>query len=119
MKMVVKGNTIFVTLDSGDDPNIVLPDCYSYERIHFAYIKNIWGMAETNIANNFILNFPPINSKSPNYFNFNVSETTQRAEVRLIIEKFGQIPDAHYFDNAFEPILVTGDDGNDYKVIPI
>lgn len=33
-------------------------------------------------------------------------------------EKFGQIPDAHYFDNAFEPILVTGDDGHEYNVIP-
>lgn len=37
---------------------------------------------------------------------------------RLSIEKFGQIPDAHYFDKAFDPILVVGDDGNKYKVIP-
>lgn len=28
------------------------------------------------------------------------------------------IPDPHYFDKAFEPILVTGDDGNEYNVIP-
>lgn len=28
------------------------------------------------------------------------------------------LPDAHYFDKAFEPILVTGDDGNEYNVIP-
>lgn len=34
------------------------------------------------------------------------------------IEKFGQIPDTHYFDKAFERILVTGDDGNEYNVIP-
>ena len=24
----------------------------------------------------------------------------------------------NYFDNAFEPILVTGDDGKEYNVIP-
>lgn len=28
------------------------------------------------------------------------------------------LPDAHYFDRAFDPILVTGDDGNEYNVIP-
>lgn len=26
--------------------------------------------------------------------------------------------DDHYFDKAFDPILVTGDDGNEYNVIP-
>lgn len=36
----------------------------------------------------------------------------------ITIVKFGQIPDSHYFDAAFEPILVTGDDGNEYNVIP-
>lgn len=36
----------------------------------------------------------------------------------LRITKFGQLPDSHYFDKAFEPILVTGDDGNEYNVIP-
>lgn len=35
-----------------------------------------------------------------------------------IIEKFGQIPDPHYFDKAFDPILVTGEDGKEYKCIP-
>ena len=24
----------------------------------------------------------------------------------------------HYFDNAFKPILVTGEDGKEYNVIP-
>lgn len=38
--------------------------------------------------------------------------------IRILIEKFGQIPDSHYFDKTFEPILVTGDDGNKYNVIP-
>lgn len=38
--------------------------------------------------------------------------------IRITIIKFGQIPDSHYFGTAFEPILVTGDDGNEYNVIP-
>lgn len=29
---------------------------------------------------------------------------------------FGQIPDTRYFRKAFEPILVTGDDGNKYNL---
>lgn len=29
-----------------------------------------------------------------------------------------ELPDPHYFDNAFDPILVTGDDGTAYNVIP-
>lgn len=28
------------------------------------------------------------------------------------------VTDEHYFDKAFEPILVTGADGNEYNVIP-
>lgn len=40
------------------------------------------------------------------------------AELRFTIEKFGQILDPHYFDKEFEPILVIGDDGNEYNMIP-
>ena len=38
--------------------------------------------------------------------------------IRITLVKFGQIPNSHYFDTAFEPLLVTGDDGNEYNVIP-
>lgn len=38
--------------------------------------------------------------------------------IKFYIEKFGQIPYTHYFDKAFEPILVVGEDGNEYNVIP-
>lgn len=38
--------------------------------------------------------------------------------IRILIEKFGQIPDTHYFDKALAPISVTVDDGNKYNVIP-
>lgn len=47
-----------------------------------------------------------------------ISDLTKDAEIRFTIEKFGQIPDIHYFDTAFEPILVKGDDGKEYNVIP-
>lgn len=36
----------------------------------------------------------------------------------ITLEKFGQIPDDHYFDKPFKPIVVTGDDGKKYNVIP-
>lgn len=47
-----------------------------------------------------------------------IADVNKESEIKFIIEKFGQIPDPHYFDNAFKPILVTVDDGNKYKVIP-
>ena len=47
-----------------------------------------------------------------------IKDISKKADIRLSIEKFGQIPDTHYFDKAFDPILVVGDDGNEYNVIP-
>lgn len=60
----------------------------------------------------------PVNSKSPCTLLPVVSDNTKSAYARILIMKFGQIPDAHYFDKAFEPILVVGDEGNEYNVIP-
>lgn len=64
------------------------------------------------------ITFPVVNSKSPSILPLLIKDTSKRADIRLTIEKFGQIPDPHYFDKAFEPILVVGDDGNEYNVIP-
>lgn len=50
--------------------------------------------------------------------NIYIHDVTAAASLRLLITKFGQIPDTRYFLTAFEPILVTGDDGNEYNVIP-
>lgn len=47
-----------------------------------------------------------------------IQDTSKIAEIRLTIEKFGQIPDPHYFSKAFDPILVVGNDGAEYNVIP-
>lgn len=52
------------------------------------------------------------------YITVYITDLTKAAEIRFTIEKFGQIPDAQYFDKAFKPILVTGDDGKEYNVIP-
>lgn len=49
---------------------------------------------------------------------FYITDLPKAAEIRFTIEKFGQIPDSGYFDSTFKPILVTGDDGKEYNVIP-
>lgn len=64
------------------------------------------------------ITFPVVNGKSPSILPLLIKDVSKRADIRLSIEKFGQIPDIHYFDKAFDPILVTGDDGNEYNVIP-
>lgn len=47
--------------------------------------------------------------------------TNINGNIRIVIEaieKFRQIPDPNYFNSAFDPILVVGDDGQEYNVIP-
>lgn len=118
MRVDIRGNTCFFSFAAGESAIVALPDGYSFEQIHITGIKNVWGIYQTGISQNEVLIFPPVNSKSPCTLSFNIINTSSTAEIRLTIEKFGQIPDAHYFDNTFEPILVTGDDGNEYNVIP-
>ena len=118
MSITYKGNTILIIIKPNESNIVRLADGYSFEQIHFTYVHNVNGVANSHIAANDVLVFPPVNSKSPCILNFIIADKTEQAEIRLVIEKFGQIPDAHYFDNAFEPILVVGDDGNEYNVIP-
>lgn len=99
--------------------SVKLADGYSYERIFINDVTNIAELyACQSIRIGDKLTFPPINCKSPSIIYLYVPDITKTADIRFTIEKFGQIPDEHYFDNAFEPILVTGDDGKEYKVIP-
>lgn len=123
--MYVKGNFISIYFDPDEvqadavQADIIqLPDGYSYENVHILSAINISFHQYMVVVSNEHLTFPPINSKSPCYLQPIITDTTKRAELKFLIEKFGQIPDTHYFDKAFEPILVTGDDGNEYKVIP-
>lgn len=118
-----KGNCIRIYINANELTDkrvqITLPDGYSYETIHITFLTNISEiMPYFYITSNSVYHIPPVRSHSPSTFNLLVGDVTKVAEIRIVIEKFGQIPDSHYFDKAFEPILVTGDDGNEYNVIP-
>jgi hypothetical protein len=123
MNNVIKGNCIRIYIDANELTTkrvpITLPDGYSYETIRILYLKNI-----TEIHPYFLVGYnteyhiPPVRSHSPSTFNLLVGNLAETAEIRILIEKFGQIPDSHYFENVFEPILVTSEDGKEYNVIP-
>lgn len=121
MNLSVKGNAIEVTFNANEPIQygyITLPDGYSFEQINLLSANNCYPI--NNISSTFLgkRTFPPVNSKSPCQLSYAIVDTTKAASFRAIIEKFGQIPDIHYFDKPFEPILVTGDDGKEYNVIP-
>lgn len=121
MNIVVKGNCITITIppDEGQPAAIQLPDGYSFEKIHIANLTNIqYLIPNLRVYLNNVYTFPPVNSKSPCYVQPLVDDTSKNSVIMFYIEKFGQIPDTHYFDKAFEPILVVGEDGNEYNVIP-
>lgn len=120
MKTNYRGNCVDFIYEAGEKPEkIQLPDGYSFDTISVIGASNV---SEIYTGINFVLDtpmtFPPVNSKSPCTLLPSVKDATKSAYIRILIMKFGQIPDAHYFDKAFDPILVTGDDGNKYKVIP-
>lgn len=122
MTTTISANTIRITIAAKEFTDnrvhITLPDGYSYETIHITYTDNIGEIGLYVSAGYGVYNFPPVRSHSPSTFNLFIQDISKRAEIRMVIEKFGQIPDIHYFDKAFEPILVTDDDGNEYNVIP-
>lgn len=98
---------------------IQLQDGYTYERLHINLANNVKELVPyMTISTGDTITFPVVNSKSPSTISIFVPDITKEAEIRITIEKFGQIPDIHYFDTVFEPILVKGDDGIEYKVIP-
>lgn len=118
-----RGNCCRIYIEANESKSnkvhITLPDGYSFETIHILYMSNVSEIAQFFIINNNeTYNMPPINSHSPCTLTLLLNDISKISELRFIIEKFGQIPDTHYFDKAFEPILVTGDDGKEYNVIP-
>lgn len=122
MNTEIRGNCIRIFIAANELSNgrvpITLPDGYSYETIHITYLSNISEIYPyCSVNGNTVYHIPPVRSHSPATFNLLVNNLSAKAEIRIVIEKFGQIPDAHYFEKAFEPILVT-DDGNEYNVIP-
>lgn len=121
MNLTVAGNVIEVTFNA-DEPNqagyVKLPDGYSYEQINIILASNCYPISRLSSGNLGRRTFPPVNSKSPCQFAYAILDTTKAASFRVVIEKFGQIPDLHYFDKEFKPILVVGDDGKEYNMIP-
>jgi hypothetical protein len=119
--MKIYGNIVEISIpaNSGDTVHIKLPNGYSVEQLKITGLINCFGIhrgIEVSIGNSY--RFPPVNSCSPTSFDIFIKNTTTVSYILFIIEKFGQIPDEHYFDKTFEPILVTGDDGKEYNVIP-
>lgn len=122
MKQEYHGSFIHIQFAANELSNgnttIQLADGYTYERILIHYIYNIDLSIYMPLEPGDDITFPVVNGKSPSILPLLIKDTSRMADIRLTIEKFGQIPDTHYFDKAFEPILVTGDDGNEYNVIP-
>lgn len=121
MSLITSGNTLIINFNANEltspDTTVILPDGYSYEKLLLTSAANISIINNTHVTQ-FELTYPPVNSKSPSIILITVTDITKLAQLRLCITKFGQIPDPHYFNTVFEPILVTGDDGNEYNVIP-
>jgi hypothetical protein len=117
--IIYKGNTVLIEFAANEPLSVItLPDGYSYETIHIHESTNLYAIYQITTPINKVLHFPVVNSRSPCTIAVSRSDVTKVSRLRFSIEKFGQIPDVHYFDNTFEPILVTGDDGNEYNVIP-
>ena len=120
MEATINGNCLRITLtEAQNDIVYTMPDGYSYETLLLTGSQNINYINPVCKANpGTIYHFPPVRSKSPTTIRLLKNDVSAAASVVITIIKFGQIPDSHYFDGPFEPILVTGDDGNEFNVIP-
>lgn len=115
------GNVVDIKFDKTDSSGaaITLIDGYSIEEMTIISNSGIYGLfrgAPISTTTEH-LRFPPVHSKSPNVIHPFFDDTKEQ-RFTFIITKFGQIPDPNYFNKAFEHILVTGDDGKEYNVIP-
>lgn len=120
MTITYRGNCVIIQYNEGEKPEqIQLAAGYSFDTITVLGASNL---TEIYTGITFVLGmpmrFPPVNSKSPCVLRPVIHDNTKSAYVRILIMKFGQIPDSHYFDAAFEPIIATGDDGKECNVIP-
>lgn len=118
-----KGPTVAIILDANESQSqyihITLADGYSYEQIKVLIMQNVTEILPyCDVAVNTSVIYPPIRSKSPCTLDIRISDITKRSVCAISIEKFGQLPDINYFNGKIPPILVTGDDGKEYNVIP-
>lgn len=112
MRITIQGNFISIQIPENEgQPDVIqLPDGYSFEKIHIAALNNMrYLIPSMQISLNESYTFPPVNSKSPCYLKPYIIDISKSSEIKFYIEKF---------DKAFEPILVTGDDGTKYNEIP-
>lgn len=121
-KFYVNGPLIYLKIDANSladkNYNFALPFGYSFEKIFINEVTNISALSSYNIARGDHITFPVVNSKSPSYLPLFIPDLSKLAEIKFTIEKFGQIPDTHYFDKEFEPTLVLGGGNNNYTAIP-
>lgn len=123
MTFTVTGNFIRIATAanelSNDRITLAMPDGYTYKTILVIYNENISELnSYLSIVKGVDYTFPIVNSSSPSTISLFINDITKASEIRFIIKEFGQIPDINYFKKAFDPILVTGDDGKEYNVIP-
>ena len=122
MTSLVNGCNITLKLAANESTSneyvYTLPSGYTINTIYITTLTNVEAINRAVIQRNIRLVFPAVNSKSPSCITLHISDITKAAEIRFTIEKFGQIPDDQYFDKPFKPIVVTGDDGKKYNVIP-
>lgn len=122
MTNIVNGCNITLKLEANESTSndyvYILPIGYTINTMYITSFTNIEAVNWATIQRYTRLVFPVVNSKSPSCITLYITDLTKAAEIRFTIEKFGQIPDARYFDTAFKPILVKGDDGKEYNVIP-
>lgn len=122
MTRLINGCNITLKLEANESTSnnyvYILPSGYTINTIYITSLTNIEAINRALVQRNSRLVFPVVNSKSPSYITLYISDITKAAEIRFTIEKFGQIPDDTYFDAPFKPIVVTGDDGKKYNVIP-
>lgn len=115
------GNIVDIKYEPADKSGaaITLSDGYSIEEMTIIRNTGIYGLmlGAPIYQTTENLRFPPVHSKNPNVI-APLFDNTKSQRFTFIITKFGQIPDPHYFDKAFDPILVKGDDGKSIKVIP-
>lgn len=102
---------------TSNDYVYTLPSGYTINTIYITTITNVDAINSAIIQRHIRLVFPVVNSKSPSSITLYISDITKAAEIRFTIEKFGQLPDDHYFDKPFKSI-VTVDGGKKYNVIP-
>lgn len=121
MNMLGSGPFIVISFDENERPEgramIQLPDGYSCERIFINGLNNISELIpDMSISVGDHITFPVVNGKSPSVLGLFIPDPSKKAEIRLTIEKFGQIPDPYYFNSVFVPLSVTVDD-NQYMLI--